>query len=89
MAVPCAGVSVEDEAQLGSYDSSDWAKRQFCRTCGTSLFWRLREGDGHVAVAFQAFDDLAHDAGVNLDDDFRRIRLGVRRDSDRLLDAAL
>ncbi|CAM5214384.1 aldehyde-activating protein [Bosea thiooxidans] len=59
MAVPCAGVSVEDEAQLGSYDSSDWAKRQFCRTCGTSLFWRLREGDGHVAVAFQAFDDLS------------------------------
>ena len=60
MAVPCSGVSVADEQALGVYPSSDWAERVFCKTCGTSLFWRLREGgDGHVAVAFQAFDDLS------------------------------
>ena len=58
MSVPCGEVTVEDESQLASYASSEWAMRQFCRNCGASLFWRLRQGgEGHVAVAFQAFDD--------------------------------
>lgn len=57
MAVSCGDVTIEDDSQLGSYISSDWAMRQFCRNCGSSLFWRLREGEGHVAVAFQSFDD--------------------------------
>ena len=48
----------DDEQALGVYPSSDWGERVFCKTCGSSLFWRLREGgDGHVAVAFQSFDD--------------------------------
>ena len=59
MAVSCEDVTIEDEAQLGRYASSDWAERQFCRACGTSLFWRLREGGDHVAVAFQSFDDTS------------------------------
>ncbi len=58
MAVPCTDVSVADEQALGVYPSSDWGERVFCKTCGSSLFWRLREGgNGHVAVAFQSFDD--------------------------------
>lgn len=58
MAVPCVGVSVADEQALGVYPSSEWGERVFCKTCGSSLFWRLRQGgDGHVAVAFQAFDE--------------------------------
>jgi hypothetical protein len=59
MAVPCGEVAVDDESQLGSYVSSDWGMRQFCRNCGSSLFWRLREGGDHVAVAFQSFDDVS------------------------------
>lgn len=59
MSVPAGDLAVEDETQLGSYDSSDWAKRQFCRNCGTSLFWRLRDNDAHVAVAFQSLDDTS------------------------------
>jgi hypothetical protein len=59
MAVPCDDVVVADDSQLGSYASSDWGMRQFCRNCGSSLFWRLREGGGHVAVAFQSLDDAS------------------------------
>lgn len=59
MAVPCTGVTVDDDAALSVYPSSDWGERVFCRTCGSSLFWRLRGGDGHVAVSMQSFDDLS------------------------------
>lgn len=59
MAVPCTGVTVDDDAALSVYPSSDWGERVFCRTCGSSLFWRLRGGEGHVAVSMQSFDDLS------------------------------
>ena len=59
MAVPCTGVTVDDDASLSVYPSSDWGERVFCRTCGSSLFWRLRGGEGHVAVSLQSFDDVA------------------------------
>ena len=59
MAVACSEVSVENRGQLATYPSSEWAERQFCKTCGSSLFYRLREGDHGVAVALQSFDDAA------------------------------
>jgi hypothetical protein len=58
-AVMCgAAVTVENDAELGVYASSDWAERCFCKVCGTVLFWRLKDGS-HVAVSAQAFDDPA------------------------------
>jgi hypothetical protein len=59
MSVPCNDLRVEDERALGRYASSEWAERLFCKECGTSLFWRFQNDEsGHVAVAFQSFDDL-------------------------------
>jgi hypothetical protein len=59
MSVPCNDLKVADERALGRYASSDWAERLFCKDCGTSLFWRFKDdAGGHVAVAFQSFDDL-------------------------------
>ncbi|GJE02282.1 GFA family protein [Methylobacterium isbiliense] len=56
MAVECdPGLAVEDEGQLGLYASSDHGERGFCRACGTSLFWRMRDGS-FLAVCAQAFD---------------------------------
>jgi hypothetical protein len=56
LAVDCGdSVEVADTAALGTYGSSDWAERQFCRTCGSTLFWRLKAG-GMTAVSVQAFD---------------------------------
>lgn len=35
------GVAWEDEDNIQTFTSSDWAERGFCKTCGSSLFWRL------------------------------------------------
>jgi hypothetical protein len=58
-AVMCGdAVTLENDAALGVYPSSDWGERCFCKVCGTVLFWRLKDGS-HVAVSAQAFDDPA------------------------------
>jgi hypothetical protein len=56
MAVPCIDMTIEDETELGVYPSSEWGQREFCKRCGSSLFWRLRQDNGHVAVALPALD---------------------------------
>lgn len=56
MTVNCSDVSIADEAALGAYPSSEWAERCFCKTCGSSLFWRMRDGS-LISVSAQAFDD--------------------------------
>jgi hypothetical protein len=59
MSVPCNGLDVGNRGALGRYVSSEWAERLFCKECGTSLFWRFRDDEsGHVAIAYQSFDDL-------------------------------
>ena len=55
LSVDC-GDSVVVEGDLASYSSSEWAERQFCPTCGSGLFWRLKSG-GMVMVSVQAFED--------------------------------
>ncbi len=35
------GVTWTADEGVQIYSSSDWAERGFCKTCGSSLFWRL------------------------------------------------
>lgn len=35
---------------LGWYDSSEWAERGFCRTCGATLFYRLKAPSGDISI---------------------------------------
>lgn len=56
LAVECQGVSVEDSEHLGVYSSSQWGERCFCKQCGSTLFWRSKDG-AHHAVSVQAFED--------------------------------
>ncbi|RKQ71665.1 hypothetical protein DES40_0992 [Litorimonas taeanensis] len=44
------GVTITKEDGLAWYASSEWAKRGFCKTCGTSLFYRLNENPGFWAI---------------------------------------
>lgn len=51
----------EDDSAVALYKSSDWAERGFCRSCGSSLFYRMTasgpaQGVHHFAVG--ALDDL-------------------------------
>nr|WP_256371442.1 GFA family protein [Stappia sp. ES.058] len=56
MAVGCRGVEIEDPAAVGVYSSSGYGERVFCKKCGSSLIWRMRDGS-HSSVSAQAFDD--------------------------------
>ena len=59
LATECgADVSFEGADAIGTYASSDWAERGFCKQCGTHLFYRLKEG-GHYAIPLGLFDDDA------------------------------
>ena len=56
-AIDCGdSVKVADASQLGVYKSSDWAERCFCKTCGTSLFYRLVD-QPFYAVSAETLDD--------------------------------
>lgn len=41
------------------YKSSDWAKRGFCNTCGTSLFYRMNDEDG-IGIAAGCLENADH-----------------------------
>ncbi len=56
-AIDCADTfKAESDDQLSVYASSDWGERGFCRTCGTSLFWKMKD-KGMYIVSVDAFDD--------------------------------
>ncbi|WP_152047921.1 GFA family protein [Aureimonas psammosilenae] len=56
LAVPCERIEIADESTLGLYASSEWGERGFCFTCGSSLFWRMQDGSGDIAVSTQLFE---------------------------------
>jgi len=42
MAVHAEGeIDVTGEENIGTYRSSEWAERAFCKACGTNLYYRL------------------------------------------------
>ncbi len=44
-------VHLEGEENITVYPSSEWAERGFCKTCGTHLFYRLKQaGLYHVPL---------------------------------------
>ena len=57
MSVHCPGdAEFEDPDAVGWYRSSPWAERGFCKTCGSSLFWRMAED--HRAMLIVSVDSL-------------------------------
>ena len=48
-------VELEGEDHVTWYSASAYAKRGFCRTCGSALFWKA-EGDDHISIMAGAFD---------------------------------
>ncbi|MFC7051312.1 GFA family protein [Hansschlegelia quercus] len=65
-----ASLELSGGDQLRFYASSDFGERGFCSNCGSSLFWRMRDGSG-MEVAAQALDDpssLPFTAEIWMDD---------------------
>lgn len=48
-------LDVEGEANIRWYRSSDTARRGFCGTCGSALFWQ-GDGRGTISILAGAFD---------------------------------
>ena len=50
------GVRFQGEENLGTYQSSDWAERGFCKRCGSNLFYHLLPAKQYM-MAVGSFDD--------------------------------
>lgn len=50
------GVVFESSESLARYESSSWAERGFCKSCGSTLFYYLRPTQTYM-MSVGAFDD--------------------------------
>ncbi len=48
-------IDVEGSDNITWYQSSEKARRAFCKTCGSALFWTF-EGEDHISVMAGLFD---------------------------------
>ena len=53
--VDVSNVVIEGEGNITWYAASDFAKRGFCRTCGSALFWKRNDAD-KISILAGAFD---------------------------------
>ena len=70
-AVACGdSVDFESDDDLELYQSSDWAERGFCRKCGTSLFWKMRDKDDYQVsmLAIEGDQKLAFTSEIFIDE---------------------
>ena len=51
-----ADLAFDEQRGLAWYQSSNFARRGFCRDCGSSLFWQ-RNGDDVISITAGAFDE--------------------------------
>lgn len=51
------GIEIEGAEAIVWYDSSDWAERGFCGSCGSNLFYRLKGETPQYVVYAGALDD--------------------------------
>lgn len=56
MEVPAREVRFAEPGNLVRWKSSEWAERWSCKHCGSSLYWRLRDG-GIEMLSVGALDD--------------------------------
>ena len=71
MEIDC-GTAIEFDGgdNIAVFGSSEWAERGFCRTCGTHLFYRLRQSGQHLVPVglFEDDDELVFDTQVFIDE---------------------
>jgi hypothetical protein len=48
------------------FQSSDWGERGSCKTCGSGIFWRLRDGSGKQVVTIGSLDDASNLPPIDL-----------------------
>lgn len=53
---PFANLTFTEDRGLTWFQSSDWASRGFCKLCGSSLFYRMKDEEG-IGIAAGALDE--------------------------------
>lgn len=59
--VPPGGITWTQADTLRAYQSSEWAERGFCGTCGSNMFWRLTASGpmhGLLSLSVGALDSM-------------------------------
>ena len=63
-------VDIEGEEHLQVFESSEWAERGFCQSCGTHIFYRLKKNQAHYLPVglFEDSDlpELDHEIFIDL-----------------------
>ena len=59
-------VSFTSDDSLATYASSDWAERGFCKTCGSSLFYRVTAPGPHHGQYHFGLGTLDDPSGITL-----------------------
>ncbi len=59
-------VRFDGEESIASYRSSDWAERCFCKTCGSSLFYRVTAPGPHEGDLHLGFGTLSDQSDMHL-----------------------
>jgi len=71
MAVDCGSeVIFEGQDNIKIYDSSAWAERGFCASCGNHLFYRLKQNNQYIMPAgiFDNDENLVFDHQIFIDE---------------------
>lgn len=58
LAVDCGtDVSFAGDENIAVFSSSEWAERGFCKTCGSNLFYRIKQNQQYIMPAGLFGDD--------------------------------
>lgn len=63
-------VAIDGDEHITRYQSSEWAERCFCKHCGSSLFYRLKDSDQHIVSVglFEPESEMALKLEVFIDE---------------------
>ena len=56
LSVQVTDVKLEEKNAVSVYHASEWGERGFCKSCGSTLFWRMQDGP-ITNLAIGLFDD--------------------------------
>lgn len=62
-------MTIEGQDNIATYPSSGWAERAFCKTCGSSLFYRVTAPGPHQGVCHVGLGTLDDPSGITLTDE--------------------
>lgn len=57
-------IAFDGRENIGLYQSSEWAERGFCKTCGSSLFYRLTVAGAHQGTCYVGLGTLDDPSGI-------------------------